>query len=133
MAQDQKPANTSQQNPEHGNATNPRENDPASRGQKQSGLDLPGNSGKKNPGHANPAHNTPGHIRQNQPGQQDLGHPGQGETQSYPGIKGPKAHELQQDSAIGAEQVKDRGKKIADTAQRKVGNAEDDVLDMPKE
>lgn len=133
MTHDQKSVNPSQQNPTQGNATNPRENGLAHPGQKQSGLDLPDNSGKKNPGHANPAHNTPGHIRQNQPGQQDPGRPGQGETQSYPGIKGPKAHELQQDSPVGAEQVKEGRKKIADAAQPNAGNAKDDILDILKE
>ncbi|MCC2597480.1 hypothetical protein LKR43_14165 [Pusillimonas sp. MFBS29] len=58
-----------------------------------------------NPGQANPAHNTPRHLRKDEAGQHDKGEPGQGQTQSYPGVKGPKAHELSRDHENDREQV----------------------------
>jgi hypothetical protein len=70
-----------------------------------------------------PSHNTPGHTRQDQPGQQDKGTPGQGQTQSYPGIKGPAAHELEQDNAMDkqeAEQVKHSAEKKGGTDQNEL-------------
>jgi hypothetical protein len=99
MKQDKKPANPSQQN-----------------------TDPPGNQGKKNAGHTNPAHNTPGQTRQDQPGQQDPGQPGQGETQSYPGIKGPKARDLQQDSTTDKGQAKGSAAKKVNAAHRGAAN-----------
>jgi hypothetical protein len=105
MTAKQKSDRPAQQNPEQGNEIDPRLKEPASPGQYRSGIDGPGESSKKNPGHTNPAHNTPGHDRQDEPGQQDKGHPGQGQTQSYPGIKGPEAHALQQDSAMDKKQA----------------------------
>src|SRR5690554_4295126 len=97
MQQDQKPAKPSQHNPEEGNATDPRRKEPIGPGGDRAGIDEPGTPARKNPGHANPSHNTPGHTRRDEPRQRDLGRPGQGQTQSYPGIKGPKALDLQQD------------------------------------
>lgn len=159
MTQNQKPANSSQQKPGQGNATDPRQNEPTRPGQHQSNSDMPGNHGKKNPGHANPAHNTPGQTRQDQPGQQDQGQPGQDETQSYPGIKGSKARDLQQDNAMDKDQAKGVGyeakAEIKETAGIATGNqttgrevkaekylgavpsktrdAEDGIVDTPKE
>lgn len=136
MQQDSKPAKPSQQDPEKGNEIDPRQKEPYGPEGYRSGIDDPGSPTSKNPGHTNPSHNTPGHIRQDQPGQQDAGQPGQDQTQSYPGIKGPKARDLQQDSAIDAkevEQVKGGVKKTENTSQRNTGSAKDDALDMPKE
>ena len=77
----------------------------------QSDVDDPGHPRRKNPGHANPAHNTPGHDRQDVAGQQDAGKPGQGQTQSYPGIQGPKTRALQEDSAMNRDQAQEVVKK----------------------
>ncbi|MFW7343691.1 hypothetical protein V0R37_19360 [Pollutimonas sp. H1-120] len=110
MTQDQKPK-TPSQDPEQGNEIDPRLKEPASPGQYRSGIDEPGKPSKKNPGHANPAHNTPGHARQDEPGQQDPGQPSQGRTQSYPGIKGPKARALEEDSPMSKEQAESGIKK----------------------
>jgi hypothetical protein len=57
-------------------------------------------------------------MRQDQPGQEDLGQPGQGQTQSYPGIKGPKTQDLQQDSAMDREQAQAVDKSV-DTVRGK--------------
>src|SRR5690606_12027454 len=109
MSNDQKPAKPSQQNPEQDNAINPRLKEPIGPGGDRGGVDEPGSSASKNPGQTNPAHNTPRHVREDHARQHDLGQPGQGQTQSYPGVKGPKAHELRHDSDIdreGVEQVR---------------------------
>lgn len=98
MERKQKPANPPKQNPEAGNATEPQRKEPASPGQYRSGIDQPGAPSKKNPGHANPAHNTPGDTRQDKPGQQEHPQPGQGRSQSYPGIEGRKTRQLKENT-----------------------------------
>lgn len=115
MNQNRKPTKPSQQNPEQGNEIDPIQREPIGPGGDHAGIDKPGAPTKKNPGHTNPSHNTPGHVRRDQPRQQEQGQPGQEQTQSYPGIKGPKTRELQRDSAIDrdeAEQVKDNAEKL---------------------
>lgn len=141
MKQDHKPAKPSQQDPEQGNEINPSLKEPYGPAGFRSGMDDPGPPTKKNPGHTNPSHNTPGHVRQDQVGQQEPGEPGQGETQSYPGIKGPKARDLQHDSAIDKAEVESVRSGTAkkpdavktDTAVHRGERAKDDALDMPKE
>ncbi|MGB3288094.1 MAG: hypothetical protein WBA83_02340 [Burkholderiaceae bacterium] len=100
MTKQRKNSNPPRQDPEQGNAVDPRNKEPAGPGQYLSGVDEPGRPSKKNPGQANPAHNTPGQIRRDEPGQHDTGLPEQAQTQSYPGIKGPKTHALEEDEAI---------------------------------
>ncbi len=135
MEQDKKAARPSQTNPEQGNEVDPRQKEPYGPGGDRGGIDDPGSPAKKNPGQTNPAHNTPSRMRQDQAGQQDLGQPGQDQTQSYPGTKGPKTHDLQQDSAIDAKeaaQVKG-GVNTKKQSAGRAGNAKDDALGMPKE
>lgn len=123
MTQDQKSKNPSQQDPEQGNEIDPRQREPVGPGGDRGSMDEPGAPTSKNPGHTNPSHNTPGHTRHDQPGQQDKGTPGQGQTQSYPGIKGPGAHDLEQDNAIDkqeAEQVKHSAEKKGGTAHNEL-------------
>lgn len=136
MDQNKKPVKPSQQDPEQGNNVDPRLKEPYGPEGYRSGIDDPGSPTGNNPGHTNPAHNTPGQVRQDQPGQQDRGQPGQAQTQSYPGIKGPKARDLQQDSTIDKEQVREvRGgvEKNVETDGHNGPSAKDDALDMPKE
>lgn len=123
MTQDQKPEHPSQQDPGQGNEIDPRQKEPIGPGGDRGGIDKPGAPTSKNPGHTNPSHNTPGHTRQDQPGQQDKGTPGQGQTQSYPGIKGPATHDLEQDNAMDkqeAEQVKHSAEKKGGTDQNEL-------------
>lgn len=132
MRQDKKPAQPSQQDPEQGNEVDPRLKEPYGPEGYRSGIDEPGSSSSKNPGQANPAHNTPGRIRQDQPGQHDLGEPGQAQTQSYPGIKGPKARELQHDGIVENDQAtKDENKNVG-TARRNEQNGRNGPLNLPK-
>lgn len=106
MTQDHTPKKPPRQDPEKGNEADPRLKEPYGPEGYRSGREEPGHPTKKNPGHANPAHNTPGQVRQNQPGQQERGHPDQGQTQSYPGLKGPKTAALQNDEAMDRETAK---------------------------
>ncbi len=96
----------SQQDPEKGNEMDPRLKEPYGPAGYRSGLEDPDEPSKQNPGQVNPGHNTPGHARRDQPGQQDIGKPGQGKTQSYPGIMGSKARALREDEKINEEEVK---------------------------
>lgn len=86
---------------EQGDDLDARLNEPYGPGQYRSGIDEPGEPTKKNPGHNNPRHNTPGHDRHDKPVGEETPaatSPGQDQTASYPGLKGPKARELAQNS-----------------------------------
>lgn len=111
MTQNQKPGNPPPQDPEQGNEIDPRLKEPTSPGQYRSGIDGPGAPARKNPGHANPAHNTPGHNRRDEPGQQDPGKPSQGQTQSYPGIKGSKVRALEENGETDKKQAEGAAQK----------------------
>jgi hypothetical protein len=120
MTQNPRSVKPSQQDPEQGNEIDPRRREPIGPDGERGGIDDLDAPSNKNPGHTNPSHNTPGHVRQDQPGQHDTGEPGQGQTQSYPGIRGPKVKALEQDDAIDkkeAEKVKHSADKKTDTAE----------------
>ncbi|RTZ40937.1 hypothetical protein EKL30_14670 [Candidimonas sp. SYP-B2681] len=126
MEQNKRTGKRPQPDLEQGNEMDPRVKESYGPGGDRAGIDGPGVPTKKNPGQTNPAHNTPSHMRQDQPNQQDLGQSGQGQTQSYPGIKGPKTHDLQQDSTMDEEQAK-ASEEAVDTVRRKEGNAKHDA------
>lgn len=147
MDQDKKAAKPSQQDPEQGNEVDPRLKEPYGPEGYRSGVDEPGVPTSKNPGQTNPARNTPGKMRQDEPGQQDKGKPGQDQTMSYPGVKGPEALELQEHGVDGEVQggdspaESDRGEPQGDdgdsknvgTARRNEQSARDGALELPKE
>jgi len=91
-----KPKSPTHEEPAQSDDMDARRKEPYGPGQYRSGVDEPGEPTKKNPGHNNPSHNTPGHERGDKPDRPEP--PGQAQPPSYPGIMGPKARKLTQDS-----------------------------------
>lgn len=103
MEQNHKPNKLSKQDQKVDNKTDSRIKELYDAEGDSSAIEDPEQLAQANPGQLNPAHNTPGQARKDQPGQQDPGHPSQDQTQSYPGIQGPKARALREDVTTGKE------------------------------
>jgi len=86
-----KPSGQSSKVPEGGNM-DARLHGTSGPGQHPSDVDDTGKPTKRNPGHTNPAHNTPGHERGDKPDRRPRS--AQVQPPSYPGIMGPKARAL---------------------------------------
>jgi len=76
--------------------TEAQRKEPFGPGQYRSGIDEPGEPTKKNAGHTSPQHNTPGLQRHDGPSSAKP--PIRADMGSYPGVMGPKARELTQES-----------------------------------